>query len=472
MTDSYLHWFRQSAPYINTHRERIFVLALPAEALDHGNFDHLIHDINLLNSLGVKIVLAYGAISDYQRLLQPLGEAVEFINDRVILSGQQINQVKAAIGAASIDISARFSMGLPNSPMHHAKITIAMGNFIRAKPLGIINGKDSGHSGEVRHIDSGAILDRLNHGEIVLLPSLGYSPSGEVFDLSLYDVAQSAAIALKADKLILFTPKIGLVDQQNGLIEALFPHQIQNWLADQRNHANNPDPIVIKSLLSAHEACRGGVQRAHLVSYCEDGALLEELFTPRGRGTLVTAEILQLIKPATIEHVPGILSLIQPLEERGILVKRSRELIEAEIDHFLVVVNEDRVIGCAALYPLAATTSSPTVSASPRTSRRITQDDQYTNQNITPESFIKAGELVCVAIDDAYRRGELGNRLLQAIEKKAKQHQINLLYALTTHSQHWFLEHGFEAVAPSELPPARHALYNQQRNSKVLKKIL
>ena len=184
-------------------------------------------------------------------------------------------------------------------------------------------------------------------------------------------------------------------------------------------------------------ACQNGVNRCHLISFSQDGALLEELFTRDGAGTQVCKESYEQIRPATIEDVAGIIELIRPLEEQGALVKRSRELLETEISCFNVIIRDGAVVGCAALYP-----------------------------------FQKSGELACLATHPDYRNNERGELLLQAIEKQARKLGLNSLFVLTTQSVHWFQERGFEPGSPGELPVQKKSLYNYQRNSKVFSKPL
>lgn len=179
--------------------------------------------------------------------------------------------------------------------------------------------------------------------------------------------------------------------------------------------------------------------RSHIVSYAEDGALLTELFTRGGGGTLVSQEQFEVVREATIEDVGGLLELISPLEEQGILVRRSREVLEREIEQFSVVEREGMIIACAALYPIADS---------------------------------EAGELACLAVNPEYRHGGRGDELLERIESRARQMGLNTLFVLTTRTAHWFRERGFAPSGVERLPAARASLYNYQRNSKIFEKAL
>jgi amino-acid N-acetyltransferase len=304
---------------------------------------------------------------------------------------------------------------------------------VTAKPIGVVDGVDFHHTGEVRRIDRKAISQHLDENAIVLLSSIGYSPTGEVFNLACEDVATSTASALEADKLILFGPDQGIFNADGELLRELKPTRAQPLLSALGNSL--PGSL----LAAACKACSKGVRRAHIVSFSDDGALLTELFTRDGGGTLVTQEAFEVIRTATIEDVGGLLELLRPLEESGILVRRSREILETEIGQFTLVERDGMIIGCAALYPLE-------------------------------ESSV--AELACVVIDPNYRHGGRGDQLLDHIESQARSLKLDTLFVLTTRTAHWFRERGFVPSSVERLPAGRASLYNYQRNSKVFEKTL
>ena len=425
---SYVSWFRDAAPYINANRGKTLVLMLGGEAVASANFSAIIHDIALLNSLGIRLVIVHGARPQVDAEFSQEGLLNNRHNGRLVINLDALQAIKEAVGAVRSDIEAALSMGLPNSPMHGAKLRIAGGNFVTAKPLGIQDGVDFGHSGAVRRIDTDGIRTQLDQGSIVLLSPLGYSPAGEIFHLPARILAAEAAIELGADKLVLMGNQPGLLDEQGELIR-----EINTSDAHQQLQHGISDNETADYLKTACTVCASGVPRTHLVSYQDDGALLNELYTRDGAGTLVTVESYEQIRQARITDVGGIIELIRPLEKQGVLVRRSRELLEQEIDHFMVVERDNAVIGCAALYPLANTTM---------------------------------GELACVTIHPDYRHAERGDALLDAIIKAAKAEQLTQLLVLTTQTAHWFQERGFEAMDIAQLPQQKKALYNFQRNSR------
>lgn len=432
---NFVHWFRNSSPYINAFRGRTFVIAFGGEMVAEKQFANLVHDIALLNSLGVRLVLVHGARPQIEARLRERGAEMQYVNGLRVTDGAALACVKEAAGTVRVEIEALLSMGLANSPMAGAAIKVASGNFVTAQPLGVREGVDYQHTGEVRRVAVDAIRRQLEENAIVLLSPLGYSPTGEVFNLSAEDVATAAAIQLQADKLVYLVDGQGLIDRDGNLVREIGLKQAEK-LFD--GHGEIPEGIA-KSLFSALFACGGGVRRAHLIDRHQDGSLLLELFTRDGVGTLVTAEHFEDIRQATIDDVGGVLELIAPLEAEGVLVRRSREHLEMEIEHFVVVERDGTVIACAALYPFA-------------------------DEGV--------GELACMAVHNDYRNQGRGDDLLEYIERKAKGLGIRRLFVLTTRTAHWFQERGFDAATLKELPVARQAMYNYQRRSKVFIKNL
>ncbi|MDI3324615.1 amino-acid N-acetyltransferase [Pontibacterium granulatum] len=438
----YVNWFRHSSPYINAHRGKVFVLMLGGEAVADPNFDYIVHDIALLNSLGVRMVLVHGSRPQIEARLSQQNLQPRLHHHRRVTDEETLRCVIEAAASVRTEIEARLSMGLSNTPMHGAQIRVVSGNFMTARPVGVHDGVDLRYTGEVRRIDSEAINHHLNSGNIVLLSHLGYSPTGEIFNLATEDVATRAATSLNADKLLLFGADRGVFDSKNELRSELLTRTaerlVSNYLAGL-DQTDEPHTELSRHLYAAVQACRGGVNRCHLISYQEDGALLTELFTREGSGTMVLQESYEQIRQATIEDVGGLLEMIQPLEEQGVLVRRSRELLESEIDRFTLIERDGAIIGCAALYPFK-------------------QD--------------KVGELACVVIDPEYRGGDRGDMLLQAVEAQARQIGLEQLFVLTTRTAHWFMERGFKEQAVDALPTEKKSLYNLQRNSKVFAKPL
>lgn len=435
MDDSaFVGWFRAAGPYINAHRGRICVLCFGGEAVAAEDFDALIHDIALLHSLGLKLVLVHGARPQIEQRLEQAGVELRYVNGLRITESAALSFIKEAIGQVRIRIEARLSMSLASSPMHGARLRVASGNFVTARPLGVRDGVDYGYTGEVRRIDSVAIRSWLDSGSLVLLSPLGYSPTGEVFNIAAEEVAASVAAALRADKLLLLYEDDDLVAPDGALVRELGLTE-----AARLEAASGLPETVHRHLALGLRACRAGVRRVHLLRRRLDGALLLELYTRDGIGTMLNADSYEGLRQATIDDVGGILALIQPLEDAGILVRRSRELLEIEIERFQILERDGAIIGCAALYPFAEE---------------------------------RVGELACLAVADDYRNGGRADVLLRRIEQLARCQGLERLFVLTTRTAHWFQERGFRPAVVGELPVRRQALYNWQRASKVFCKAL
>jgi amino-acid N-acetyltransferase len=428
---AHIRWFRNTAPYINAHRGKTFVLMLGGEAAQHDNFANIIHDIALLNSLGVRLVLIHGSRPQIDLRLQRAGLASTFHDNMRITDNAAVEHVKDAAGSLRAQIEALLSMGLPNSPMQGSRMRVCSGNFVTARPIGIVDGVDFNHTGKVRRVDVEGIRRQLDDDSIVLLSPLGYSPTGEIFNLALEDIAVHCASAIGADKLLLFGQAPGISTADGELVRQCTVGRI-NELA-----VNDPEQQSL--LKTARRACLAGVERCQVISYSDDCALLEELFTHDGSGTLIANDDYEQARVADIEDVGGILELIEPLEHEGILLKRSRELLETEISRFRLLERDGRIIACAALYPF-------------------------------PEDG--CGEIACIVSHPDYRGGQRGQRLLLELEQEARRLGLDRVFVLTTQTAHWFIEQGFLESSRDDLPGEKQSLYNLQRNSKVFYKKL
>lgn len=417
-------WFRTAAPYIHAHRGATFVIAFDGETIETSGFDSLVHDLALLSSLGIKLVLVYGARPQIEQQCHNQKIDVHYHLGLRVTDAASLKIAKSVMGELRINIEAKLSSGLPHTPMAHARIRCTSGNLITARPVGIRDGVDFGHTGEVRRVDTHGINAQLNLGNMVLLPPLGYSPTGEIFNLAAEDIATAVATALTADKLIF----IG--ENNDGLPRELTVEQVEQI---------SSEIAALHPFNAALRACKSGVKRVHLLDRSQDGALLQELFSRDGAGTLIAAKSFETIRQATIDDVGGILDLIQPLEQNGTLVKRSRDLLEVEIGHFTVMLRDGSIVACAALYA-------------------------YDQSNVA--------ELACLAVAKEYQSSGRGDQLLLAIERQARELGLKALCVLTTQTAHWFIEHGFTSAEISDLPMAKQVLYNYQRKAKVFKKML
>ena len=433
---AFVHWIRAAAPYVHAFRDKTFVIAFGGEGVADEAFLGVVHDLNLLHSLGIRLIVAHGCRPQVEAILAAQNIESRFHANGVrITDNETMDCVLEAAGQVRARIEALLSLGLANSPMAGARNRVSSGNYLTAKPMGIVDGVDMQLSGEVRRIDTEAIQQRLDDADIVLISPTGYSPTGEIFNLTVEEVAMQCAVRMDATKLIFLTEADGVRNARRQLITDLSTTEAEKLLA--RPERLPPDIRVY--LPAAVRACNNGVKRAHLISRRLDGALLIELFTRDGVGTMIAATPLAHMRNATIDDVGGIIAIIEPLEEQGVLVRRSRERLESEIERFVVAEYDNHIIGCAALYAF------PTE---------------------------RVGELAALAVHPDFRREGYGEALMNEIEQRARKLKLRAIFVLTTRTAHWFLERGFRTGSVADLPQQKQALYNYQRKSQVYVKPL
>ncbi|MFO1322868.1 MAG: amino-acid N-acetyltransferase [Burkholderiales bacterium] len=433
---AFVHLIRSAAPYVHAFRGRTFVIAFGGEVVADEEFLGVIHDLNLLHSLGIRLVVAHGCRPQVEAILAAQGIPSRYAHGVRVTDTDAMDCVLEAAGQVRSRIEALLSLGLANSPMAGARNRVSSGNYLTAKPMGVVGGVDMQLSGEVRRIDSEAIQQRLDDGDIVLISPIGYSPTGEIFNLTVEEVATQVAVRLEAAKLVFLMDADGVRNGRRQLLTDLSTTDAEALLA-KKGEKLTPD--VRLYLPAAIRACNNGVKRAHLISRRLDGALLLELFTRDGVGTMVASTSLAHIRNASIDDVGGILAIIEPLEEQGVLVRRSRERLESEIERFVVAEYDGHIVGCAALYAF-------------------------------PDE--KLGELAALAVEPDFRREGYGEALMREIETRARRLKLTELFVLTTKTAHWFLERGFRSATIADLPQQKQALYNYQRKSLVYRKAL
>ena len=425
-------WLRHAAPYITAHRNKTFVVLLGGEVLEHKNIHRILGDLVLLHSLGCRLVIVHGSRPQIDKALAQRGVTSQFVNGRRLTTDSMISAVVQAVGQQRILIEAALSTDTEASPMRGARVRVTSGNFIIAKPFGVVEGLDFSYSGEVRNVDHHGISTALESGSIVLLSHIGYSRTGEAYNLNSEDVAFEVATALKADKLIAFAPLGELTELTEGR-GVISPQKIRSVSACRHELPVQPTALMVC------KAVENGVKRAHLIDHTEDGALLGELFTRQGTGILISSTSVEVLRRATIDDAGRLTHLLKPLEDAGALIPRSVRMLESQIKHYFVIEKEGHLVGCAALHPYPKTTS---------------------------------GELTSLAIRTEYRNGGRGDRLLRKIEEEAQSLKLEKLYVLSTKTAHWFLERGFAEVPPTMLPKIKQEDYDQERSSKVFEKKL
>ncbi|HSG88966.1 MAG TPA: amino-acid N-acetyltransferase [Pseudomonadales bacterium] len=437
-TLQYVKWFRGSTPYVNLHSDRTFVVMLGGEAIADPNFENIIHDVALLASLDVRLVIVFGARPQIDAELSANGLTPLYHNRMRITDHDSMNLIRGVVGDLRMQIEAKLSMGLPGTPMHAARITATGGNWVTARPLGIVDGVDFQYTGEVRRIDTDGINRQLDAGCIPIMGPFGYSPAGEIFNLAYEDVAASVASVLRADKFIALDEEVGLLDADGALISEMSPTELEVWMAEQ-DDASEAGSELLRQAGAMLWAIRSGVRRGHVVSHAEDGALLTELFTRDGSGTQITELSAERCRTATLEDVTSIIEMTAPLEQKGYLLPRSRERIELDIDNFWVLDNDGMVVACAALYPY-------------------------------PE--FGCAEIACVVTHPEYRGSDRAERLIRHLERSARRQGLERTFLLTTRTAAWFIEQGYSPGDLADLPEERRSKWVPDRNSRVMIKDL
>jgi amino-acid N-acetyltransferase len=438
---TFVPWFRAVAPYIHKYRGNTFVVGMTGELIAAGKLNAFVQDLAILHAMGIKVVLVHGFRPQVNEQLAAKGQTSRYHRGTRITDAVTLDCAQEAAGQLRFEIEAAFSQGLPNTPMANATVRVVSGNFLTARPVGIVDGVDYMHSGVVRRVDAAAIRRAIDIGAMVLLSPFGFSPTGEAFNLTMEDVATATAVALQADKLLFMTEIAGIREDQNDPDSAI---DTELALADAKRllaqlpPPNQPTDLAFY-LQHCVRACEGGVERSHILPLADDGAILQEVFTHDGIGTMIVDEKLETVHEATADDVGGILQLIEPFERDGTLVRRERTEIERDIANYTVIEHDGVIFGCAALYPY-------------------------------PEA--RTAEMAALTVSPQVQGQGDGERLLKRIEQRAKSLGLDSIFVLTTRTMHWFIKRGFQQVDPDWLPEARKRKYNWDRRSQVLVKKL
>jgi amino-acid N-acetyltransferase len=441
---TFVPWFRSVAPYIHKFRNQTFVVGIAGEAIAAGKLHYLAQDLAMIQSMGVKVVLVHGFRPQVNEQLKAKGHTPRYSHGKRITDEVSLDCAQEAAGQLRYEIEAAFSQGLPNTPMAGSTVRVISGNFLTARPVGIVDGVDFQHSGLVRKVDTAAILHTLDFGAMVLLSPFGFSPTGEAFNLTMEEVATSVAVALQADKLIFVTeiPGIRIHPEQpegeDNPIDTELPLDAAEKLLAALPPANLPTDTAFY-LQHCVKACKNGVERSHIIPFSVDGSILLEVYVHDGIGTMVVDEKLESLREATVDDVGGILQLIEPFEKDGTLVKRSRTEIERDVGLYTVIEHDGVIFACAALYAY-------------------------------PES--RTAEMAALTVSPQVQGQGDGERVLKRVEQRARAAGLDSIFVLTTRTTHWFLKRGFVLMDPEWLPEARKRKYNWDRKSQVLVKKL
>mmetsp|Transcript_22473 Transcript_22473/g.36347 ORF Transcript_22473/g.36347 Transcript_22473/m.36347 type:complete len:659 (+) Transcript_22473:108-2084(+) len=442
-TGRFADMFRGAAPYIRRHRTSTMVLHIPGALMGTHVLDAIASDAALLALLGIRLAVVVGARPQIDRRLRERGLTPRYHGAFRVTDAQALEVVKEAAGAARIEVESRLARSMEGGGGGaDARVQVVGGNFYTAQPFGVVGGVDFGFSGKVRRVETQAIEARLAMGDVVVLTSVGYSASGETFNVNSEKLAAAVAGSLKASKAIFLTEGQQLVDRRTGgLLQSLRLKDATAFVEARARPAGyseigageeDEDYSLVAAARGACEALRGGATRAHLVAP-HPGALVQELYTRDGAGTLIAKDLYDDIRPATPGDIPAIVGIIRPLEEAGFLVPRSEQQIEESLHHYYVFAREDGPVAVATLAPYDGTHA----------------------------------EIGCFAVAPRYRQAGRGDAMLNYLERLASNLGIATLFCLSTQTMQWFEERGFRPASPEALPPSRYATYNWQRAARV-----
>jgi len=505
----FVKFFRGATPYIQGHRGRTFVIAIPGDVVDSPDLlDQLMEDVLVLHGLGVRLVLVVGARLKIDEAMRVAGSEPQYVRGYRVTDDVAMQAAVAAAGTARMMVEARLSKAPTVTQSWELRTTrnsrrpgttTASGNYVAAKRKGVVDGIDYQHTGSVRFVQSEPVTQQLDHGNIVLLSNLGYSAFGEPLNCDCYSVAVRAAIDLSADKLVVVSPPDG-----DPFMETLTTNKTNNWLpvheaerlllglgnisessADSSVEsepqlwsewgswdgavASGPSSALRSAhddldfdtwyelglpmpLLAACMVCKSGVKRAHVINASIDGGLLLELYSTDGVGYMITSDHYEGIRAATAQDVSRIHALLQPMVEKGVIVERSHETIAAEIGHFTVLERDNMLLACAHVRSLGK----------------------------SENSGLMVSELSAFCVHPDYRGSGKGDALLQYVEEKerakASEAEARVMVLMTTRTADWFMQRGFKgdgaAFQSDVLPSARREEVDRRRNSQLYYKIL
>ena len=410
---------------------------------EDAGFPYLVKDLALLAKTGFKVVIVPGAKEFIDSILGGQEITAEWTGRDDFSEPSRITGAAAMpfVEMAAFHVATRYMTFLSGS-----RVEAIIGNFVRARGLGVQNGVDMGHTGTVDKIFTDSISKALNLGMIPILPCIGWSPSGKPYNVPSGEIALAAATALGASKFFIISAHEGLrggVDalpenietRPDGSLVRLTPAEAQAVLEVNARKADNDLGLQkkLRDLRIALLASRAGVDRAHIIDGREEGAVLKELFSNLGVGTMLYADEYESIRAFHSRDLPDILRLMEPLMQQGILVRRGGEQIQEKKDDYAVFDIDGSVRACGALY------------------------DWGEGQ----------GEIAAIATDPQYGQAGLGRRMVGYLIEKARKKNMSRVFVLTTHTQDWFEALGFREASVESLPERKRKLYNQQRKSKV-----
>ena len=400
--------------YLQKFKDALVVIYLDDKTIGSPLFSSHIRDIAMLHQVGLKVVIIPGART---RIDEVLGDAkIEWTykDNTRITSDAAMPLVKMA----AFDVTNTVMTSLAANG-----ITAVIGNWVRARAKGVLDGLDFGPAGEIDKLDTQSLKTVLTDGFIPIFPCIGWSATGRPYNISSQVLAQQVAVELKADKLFFVMGQDGAVLKDGEIVPAINIEEIDEYLG-----GNNSNLLQLAKM-----ACQNGVNRAHIVDGNLDGVLLSEIFSDLGSGTMIYTNNYGKIRSMVQTDIPSVLALMRPFIASGKLLPRTEADIAASLNDFVVYEFDGGVRACAALHKY--------------------EDGQ--------------AEISAVAVDEAFGHMGIGPALVESLIQKAKEQGARSVFIMTTQATDWFEKIGFKEDSIESLPQARRAKWTPERGSKV-----
>ncbi len=428
---------REVFGYIQRFKEKVFVLKLDDDLLDSPLFSVLVKDIVHIKNMGIKVVLVLGAHNSINKVLETYGVATDF-EDRIRITSQEaLPLVKLGASNVSNEVLTLLSENGASG---------VLGNWIKAREVGVLQGKDYQNTGKVDSINLSVVNKLLEEGLVPILTNIGWSSTGKPYNISSNDVAVSLAGAIQAAKLFFIGTKPGINSiedcqvkkleiRETGVFSALELSQAEELLEKHGEHFDFKDRELIEHAL---RACHSGVNRIHIIDGSQDGILLQEIFSTKGHGTMFHANLYSNIRLAIAEDIPEILHIMQSYVERGVLIQRTTEDIAKKLGSYYVYEVDDAIHGCCAL-------------------------TLYSDGS---------AEIEAVVVNVDFSGKGTGAKMISYLVEKSKKENMHQVFILTTQSKDYFMRLGFENAKRDSLPLEKRNEYNEGRKSKVMSLML
>jgi amino-acid N-acetyltransferase len=425
---------RQAFGYINQFKGETFVIKLESSLVNNPLFPLLIKDVVLLHQMGINVILVPGTKDRIDEVLKKYDIKCKTVNGVRISPPDAIPLIKMA----AFDVSNKIMTMLTESGAH-----AVIGNWVRAKSIGVRNGIDFQNSGIVEKVRSDIVKKVIAEGLIPIFPNIGWSARGKPYNLSSNELAFSISVEMNAAKLFFVIDRLGILTNHykvpkdayvtsDGVISQLKMAQAGAFL--DLNVANTWDE-QLDLVAMAYRACKGGVRRVHIIDGRVEGMLLKEIFSNRGFGTMIYANQHDNIRPMGIGDVPEVLRLMQPNMEEGTLKHRDDADLEEHMDDYIVYEVDGTIHACAALH--------------------VSSDRQ--------------GEIAAMVVDETYKNLGIGKRMVTFLIEHAAANKLKAVFVLTTQTSDWFSQLGFTEAKFSELPREKQKTYDKKRNSLILR---